>query len=375
MKRTLKKIFKMTLILLSTVLVVGIGYLYLNPQFGGALTDALKKQYATSAQWDGKKFVNQHETVMDIGLKEMPELIRKQFSGRSARAPQQNLPLLSFDKNAWQEDTAQVKFIWFGHSVGLLKMAGKNILIDPMFGPDTSPVGPVRTKRYTDSTLYIIDKLPQIDAVFITHDHYDHLDFDSFKKLQGRVGHYFVPLGVKRHLLRWDVPADKITELDWWQNATLGEVEITFLPARHFSGRGLADRATSLWGGYAFVTKNHRIFWSGDSGYDTHFAEIGEKLGPFDWAFVECGQYNTQWHAIHMYPEESVQAAKDVRAKTAIPIHWGAFTLAFHNWKEPVQRFAEAAETQNQPILMPKLGEVVHLNTQSQNQFWWQQFK
>lgn len=366
-------ILKIILAIIAALVAVALGYLYLNPQFGDRISDEEKKRYAKSDQWDGEKFVNKSETVMDINLSTIPGLLKSTLNGRKDRSPKGELPLLSFDREAWDADTSHFQFIWFGHSVGLMKIAGKNVLIDPMFGGDASPIGPMRTKRYTDSTLYIIEQLPPIDAVVITHDHYDHLDFDSFKLLKGKVSHYYVPLGVKRHLLRWGIEENSVSEFDWWENTTLDDIEMTFVPSRHFSGRGPFDRAESLWGGWTFVTNKRRVYWSGDGGYDTHFKEIGEKLGPFDWAFLECGQYNKHWHHIHMYPEESVQAAIDVKAKTSIPIHWGAFTLALHNWKDPVQRFSEEAASRGVQIAMPELGEVVDLYSQEVD-YWWEPF-
>jgi len=367
----MKKFILTTIIIIGVSTLIGVMYLTRNAQFGGRINETAKKEYAKSPQWDGKQFVNQIETTMDINLNSIPGLLKETFSGRAARAPKEQLPLLPFDRAAWDKDTSEFQFIWFGHSVGLMKMAGKNILIDPMFGSDASPVGPFRTPRYSDSTLQIIDQLPPLDAVVITHDHYDHLDLNSFKLLLGKVAHYCVPLGVKRHLLRWGVSESHITEFDWWQGTEIGAVQMTFVPSRHFSGRGPFDRAESLWGGWTFSTDNQRVYWSGDGGYGPHFKEIGERLGPFDWAFLECGQYNEKWHAIHMYPEESVQAAIDVRANTSIPIHWGAFTLALHNWKDPVQRFKEEANERNVKIAMPELGKVVRSKTTAAS-FWWE---
>ncbi|HCQ16154.1 MAG TPA: hypothetical protein DIU20_07835, partial [Cryomorphaceae bacterium] len=207
--------------LLIVLTVGGWAYMNFNPQFGGSITKELEQQYARSPQWDGEKFVNQSETTMDVNLKTMPGLIKKQFTGRENRGPKEELPMQGFHRGSWETDTADFQFIWFGHSVGLMKLNGKNLLIDPMFGDDTSPVGPFRSKRYTDSTIYIIDQLPSIDAVFITHDHYDHLDYSSFQKLKGKVGHYYVPVGVKRHLLRWGIANDLVSELDWWDAVAL----------------------------------------------------------------------------------------------------------------------------------------------------------
>jgi L-ascorbate metabolism protein UlaG (beta-lactamase superfamily) len=371
----MKKFLKVTAIIITALVLTLVLYLFLNPQFGGSISKEEKAIFKNSSQWDGEKFNNAVETSMDLQLKNLPGLLKNTFKGRSERGPKEALPMIKFDKEDWMQDTADFKFIWFGHSTGLMKFANKNILIDPMFGGDASPVGPFRTKRYTDSTLYIIDLLPSIDVVCITHDHYDHLDYESFKKLKGKVGHFYVPLGVKRHLLRWGIEENSITEFDWWNEATIEGLTMTFVPSRHFSGRGMNDRFKTLWGGWTFVSDAHKIYWSGDGGYGPHFKEIGEKIGPFNWAFLECGQYNKLWHDIHMYPEESIQAAIDVKAKTSIPIHWGAFTLALHHWQDPVKRFSDEAKTKNVHIAMPELGEVVAFDSLDENQFWWESFR
>jgi L-ascorbate metabolism protein UlaG (beta-lactamase superfamily) len=372
MKRKRYMTLKIIGIVIGVSVLSGMAYLHFNPQFGGKLTKELKQSYSRSKQWDGKQFVNTHETTMDIDVADIPSLLYANFTNTEVRAPKAALPMEPFNLNAWETSAADFQFIWFGHSVGLMRIGQKNVLIDPMFGDDTSPVGPVRTRRYTDSTLQIIARLPYIDAVCITHDHYDHLDYDSFKLLLNKVGHYYVPIGVKRHLLRWGVPEARISSFDWWESAKLDALTLTFVPARHFSGRGLFDRSKSLWGGWVFQSASHRIYWSGDGGYDTHFKEIGEKLGPFDYAFVECGQYNEKWHAIHMYPEESVQASIDVQAKVSIPIHWGAFTLSLHPWKDPVERFTEEARARGLHFAMPRLGERIDFAVADRNNLWWE---
>lgn len=371
----MKRFFKMILILISLIVVFSIGYLYLNPEFGASISSQEKEQYQNSPQWNGDKFVNETITEIEIGLSNMPGLLKNQFTNTEGRRPSNDLEVLSFDSVSWQNDSIQNKIIWFGHSAALLKIGGQNVLIDPMFGDDTAPVAPFKSARYSKNTIEIVDRLPQIDAVFISHDHYDHLDYRSIKRIRDKVKSFYVPLGVARHLVRWGVNPDKILQLDWWDKVNLSGVEITFVPARHFSGRGITDRGESLWGGYTFISSSNRIYWSGDSGFGTHFKEIGERLGPFDWAFVECGQYNKLWHAIHMYPEESVQAALDVNAAKAVPIHWGAFTLALHDWKDSVERFALEAEKQNLPIAMPQLGSVFNLDAQPSGEFWWSKVK
>lgn len=368
----------MTLKILVAILAVGglslWAYLHYNPQFGGRISSEEKVRFAKSQAWSGEKFVNQVKTNMALGPKEIGSLLYEQVFGDQQRRPNQVLAVDAFPAAGWaQGDSSTFQFIWYGHSVGLMRMEGLNVLIDPMFGPDSSPVGPFRTKRFSDSTLQIIDQLPPIDAVFITHDHYDHLDYDSFQKLKGKVRHYYVPLGVKRHLLRWGIAEQKISAFDWWDHRELGSLEVHFVPSRHFSGRGINDRAESLWGGWVFKSEEARVYWSGDGGYGPHFKEIGDRLGPFDWAFLECGQYNERWHAIHLYPEESIQAAQEVGARIAIPIHWGAFSLALHDWQDPVERFEAAAQKKGQEIAFPELGKMIRYRQDLPSDIWWKE--
>lgn len=364
-------------ILFSAILIAplaGLAYLRFNPQFGGRIKAADQARYAQSPQWDGEKFVNQNPTEVEVNLRTLPGLIRAQLTERGARTPAQKLPVVPFDSQAWNSRGDRFQFVWYGHSVCLMKLAGKNILIDPMFGPDASPIGPVRTHRFSENTLAIIDNLPNLDVVLLTHDHYDHIDYASIEKLKDKVPHFYVALGIKRHLTEWGIAADRITEMDWWDTATIGDITITFTPSRHFSGRGLFDRAKSLWGGWALVTPKDRIYWSGDGGYDSHFKTIGDQLGPFDWAFVECGQYYKLWHQIHMYPGEAVQAAIDVGAKVATPVHWGGFSLALHTWREPVQEFVTAARRKDFSISVPRLGAITSYSENQNLQAWWEDY-
>ena len=171
-----------------------------------------------------------------------------------------------------------------------MRMNEQTLLIDPMLGGNTTPIAPIANKRFSENTLQLIDGFPEIDLLLLTHDHYDHLDFDSIQKLKHKTQKYFVALGIKRHLVRWGVAPDLITEFDWWDNQSFENINITFTPTRHFSGRGLTDRNKSLWGGWAFENKNENIWFSGDGGYGQHFKEVGKRLGPFDFGFMECGQ-------------------------------------------------------------------------------------
>lgn len=348
--------------------------LVFHPQFGGRLKKKHRLAYARSKHWNGKRFENLIETSMDMKPKDMPGLIKAQFTDRKVREPEQPIPIIPFDEKKWNSEPEKPKFIWYGHSVGLLRIGGKNLLIDPMFGDDTSPIAPMKTKRFSENSLDVVDALPRIDAVLYTHDHYDHIDLQSVKKLMPKVDYWFVGLGIGRHLERWKIPSSKIMEFDWWQEFEFEGVKIAYTPSRHFTGRGPFDRAQSLWGGWVLITENHRIYWTGDGGYGPHFKEVGEKYGPFDWGFMENGQYNELWHAIHMYPEEAVQAANDAKVNMAVPVHWGGFALALHPWKESIQRFSTEALARNQRISTPQIGEIVIFGDEPFTN-WWESLK
>ncbi|MEZ4685438.1 MAG: MBL fold metallo-hydrolase [Bacteroidia bacterium] len=332
-------------------------------QFGGKPTADLIQQYALSPNWKNDSFQNQEETKATPGFFEIPEIMYKMIKGIKDKEPSEALPVQPLDKEAFLDDSQGPNFIWYGHAALMMRVSGKTILIDPMLGPDCSPIGPVRTRRFSKNTLDLIDDFPEIDLILITHDHYDHLDLASIEKLRGKTAQFFVALGVKRHLEAWGVDCAIIREFDWWDSADFQGIGITFTPTRHFSGRGLRDRAKSLWGGWVLDTGEKRIWFSGDGGYGSHFKTIGEKLGPFDFGFMECGQYGEYWPLIHMFPKESVQAALDAGVKKAMPVHWGGFVLSFqHSWYEPALIFCETAKEKGLAYMTPQLGEVFSMN-------------
>lgn len=361
-------------ILIFLALPVVLVMLIFHPQFGGRLKKHHKESYARSKQWNGKEFENLVETTLSIGPKEIPGLIKAQFVGKKVREPDQPIPIIPFDAQAWNAAPEKAKFIWYGHSVGLLKIEGLTLLVDPMFGPDAAPIGPLKVKRFSENALDVIDKIPKIDAVLFTHDHYDHIDLKSIKKLMPKVDRWLVGLGIGRHLERWKVPSSNIAEFDWWEELDLNGVKITYTPSRHFTGRGPFDRQQTLWGGWAFKTDQQNIYWSGDGGYGEHYKEIGSRLGPFDHAFMENGQYNELWRQIHLHPEESVQAALDAGARLATPVHWAGFNLALHPWKEPIERFTTEAEKKGLQLSTPRVGQVMNLGDTG-GEDWWSNLK
>jgi L-ascorbate metabolism protein UlaG (beta-lactamase superfamily) len=343
----------------------------MKKQFGGKITDDLLKRYSQSPHWREGKFMNLEETSMAFSLQALPKFLYKQFCKSKGREPQNSISVQPFDQNTFLSPSEKAKIIWYGHSVMLIRINEKTILIDPMFGSNSAPVGPFNIKRFSKNTLDIIDQLPPIDLLLLSHDHYDHLDLKSMEKLIPNVKEFFVALGCARHLIEWGVDSNLIQEFDWWDNQNFEGIDITFTPSRHFSGRGLKDRAKSLWGGWVLKTYNENIYFSGDGGYGTHFREVGEKLGPFDFGIMECGQYHENWHQIHMYPEEAIQAAIDAKANKVMAVHWGAFALAQHSWKEPIERFTKAASENGVTAFTPRIGELFSTRD-SINERWWE---
>ncbi len=347
----------------------------MGKQFGGKVGKLELEKYARSKHWDGEKFVNLEETKMDMPISAIPRMLYNQLFGRKGLQPKQNIPVIPFNKAEFLAVSNTFKFIWYGHSALLMRMNNKTILIDPMLGIDAAPIAPFKIKRYNDVSLDLINDLPDIDLMILSHDHYDHIDYKSIELLRPKVKNYYVAIGVERHLTSWGIPAEDITEFDWWESKMFENIKITFTPSRHFSGRGFKDRNKGLWGGWAFTAAEENIWFSGDGGYGKHFKEIGEKLGPFDFAFMECGQYNKLWRPIHLYPDESVQAGIDGNAKKIMPVHWGSFTLSDHFWTDPVQQFISACQTKSIPYLTPHIGELLTPFGDFKNYEWWNTIK
>ena len=345
-----------------------------SKQFGGKLTKDRKAIYESSKNWQNGAFKNLTETQTAISLRKFPEMLCKQLKGRKDSYPTTPLPVIPLNIQEFLQPSNDAKYVWYGHSVVLIRQNNHTILIDPMFGEDASPIAPKKTKRFSENTLALIDALPTIDVVLITHDHYDHLDFDSILKLKNKVSNFCCALGVKRHLESWGIDSDKIVEMDWWDEHNYKEIKFTFTPTRHFSGRGLTSLAKSLWGGWAITTNKENIWFSGDGGYAPHFKEIGNQLGPFDIAFMECGQYGKEWENIHMFPHNSVQAALDAKVKNAVPVHWAGFNLSYqHAWFEPIEEFMKYADEKGLNYITPAIGELFTIATPTNK--WWLPYK
>jgi len=369
----------MTLFLiLSIVIVFAIAvaaFMNFHPVFGEKANADQIKQYQKSKNFKDGIFQNGTKTIMEMGfwtgLKMIPEYLNK-----TGREPKFDIPVRKLDSLEIQKRIGQeARLTWFGHSTFLLEIDGLKVLIDPMFGESPSPVAAFGSKRYSKELPIEIEKLPEIDLVIFSHDHYDHLDYGSVLKLKDKVKQFYVPLGLGNHLIKWGINSEIIKEMDWWEETSFKGLNLTCAPARHFSGRGFGDRFSTLWASWAIKGQADNIFFSGDSGFGPHFKEIGERLGPFNFAMMECGQYNERWENIHMTPEETIKASLDVQAKQMMPIHWGAFTLALHPWTESVIRAVAEAEKQNVTMVLPEIGQTFSLSNEPlPHTKWWEPF-
>jgi L-ascorbate metabolism protein UlaG (beta-lactamase superfamily) len=261
--------------------------------------------------------------------------------------------------------------VWFGHSSYFIQLDGKRILVDPVFSGNASPVpGTVKSFRGTD--VYGPADLPDIDYLFISHDHYDHVDYQTLLSLKDKIGKVICGLGVGAHFEHWGYPAEKIIERDWNETIALGNGFMAHTtPARHFSGRAFAKNNT-LWLSYVLQSPTTKIFIGGDSGYDTHFADIGNRFGPIDLAILDNGQYDLAWRYIHTLPEEVLKAARDLKAKRLFPVHSSKFVLANHPWDEPLVKITELNKAYHFPLVTPMIGELVRLDETNQSfKQWW----
>jgi L-ascorbate metabolism protein UlaG (beta-lactamase superfamily) len=367
------EIYMALTIILIMIGIILLGYLFMSyyPAFGGTTSKAKMPVIQQSKNFSKGKFINQIHTPMEMGIKNTIGLLIDFIKGNPKRKPNGAIPVELLNPLDIQENK-QARVTWFGHSALLLELDGKILLLDPMLGKAPSPLPWFGGKRYSIKLPIEIEELPQIDAVLISHDHYDHLDYGSIKKLKEKVNHFFVPLGVGAHLERWGVDSKKISEHDWWDEVKFEGLTLASTPARHFSGRNLTNRDSTLWCSWVIQGQTTKVYFGADSGYGPHFREIGAKYGPFDLTLMECGQYDERWAAIHMMPEETVQAHLDARGKVMLPIHWGAFTLSLHDWTDPVERVTQAAKEHNVTIATPKIGEPVVIGASNYpTAAWW----
>ncbi len=316
----------------------------------------------------GGKFANQ-----DPGFRQstnIVEILRAYWRlDRDSPKPDFELPVHSISKQSLEEETQDVVYR-LGHSSLLLKINGELILTDPVFSDRASPVQFAGPKRFHNTPISITE-LPQVDTVVISHDHYDHLDKRAVKKLAAKTTRFLVPLRIGKRLVDWGVPSEKITEFAWWDSVTVAGVEYVFTPTQHFSGRGLFDGNTTLWGSWVIRSQHTKVFFSGDSGYFDGFKTIGDKYGPFDLTFIETGAYNELWSNIHMFPAQSVQAHQDLKGKVMLPIHNSTFDLAMHNWQEPLEQALSISNDRGVTMVSPEVGQRMEIQAPLPLNTWW----
>ena len=343
-------------------------FLNFSPVFGASPDKDSKEIIENSKNFVTGKFLNLKSDYKNISS--LSESSDKNSTLMSWIAPPKDknptapLPTIQFHGNTLTEG----KFVWLGHSTLLMNTGGLIVMTDPVFNR-ASPA-PIFGKPFAYENPINIDDLPKVNAVIISHDHYDHLDSKAIKVLSEIVDRFFVPLGVKAHLERWGVDADKISELDWYDSEDYKNVEFTLTPAHHFSGRAPGKLNSTLWGSWIVSSEKVKVYFSGDGGYSETFRELGERYGPFDIAFVEGGAYNADWSEIHMFPNETVQASIDLKTKVLFPIHWSKFDLSIHPWDEPIIHINKEARKRNVNITTPMIGEVFDLTNLPKNPWW-----
>jgi L-ascorbate metabolism protein UlaG (beta-lactamase superfamily) len=367
----IKRLKKMFIIILCVciVLLFGIILLFQHPIFGGNPKGERLERMKLSPNYKNGAFQNLNPTPsLSEGYNMTTILFNFLFKKFPNVRPDSILPSEKIDWNNINKEEDQI--IWFGHSSYILFLSGKTYLIDPVLSLNASPV-PGFNKAFAIQDTIQAASLPTIDVLIITHDHYDHLDYNTIKNIKDKVKKVICGLGVGAHFEKWGYATSNIVELDWWESINLDtQTSITATPARHFSGRTFKQNAT-LFCSYVLKSSKTNIFLGGDSGFDTHFKEIGMKFGPFDLAVLENGQYNDAWKYIHALPREMPQIIEDINAKKILPVHHSKYALAHHPWKEPLENIYKI-QLENIQILTPKIGESIKLTSDfSTYTIWW----
>jgi L-ascorbate metabolism protein UlaG (beta-lactamase superfamily) len=320
-----------------------------------------------SPQYSGDRFVNTEPRTL-LPPDSMRKAVRELVFGKQPRRPAGPVPLV---RTSVESRPGGMYLTWYGHSSALVELDGARVLFDPVWSDRVSPSRLVGPRRLHEPPVPL-DRLPKLDAIVISHDHYDHLDLGSVRTLlRTQSAPFLVPLGVAAHLRRWRVPESRIVELDWTGHADIAGLRITATPARHFSGRGFRNDGT-LWASWVVAGPTRKVFYTGDSGYFPGYAEIGREHGPFDLSLVQIGAYAPTWPDIHMTPEQGVAAHLDVQARVLVPVHWATFRLAMHAWTEPADRLWREAKAHDVKLAVPRPGERIDIDDPPRVDGWWQ---
>lgn len=359
------------MILSLLIIITTTVFLYMRQdKFGKVPEGKHLTQIETSPNYKKDKFVNQIEKpTISPGYSMGGELYKSIFEKQDRTSPTDSLPSIKTDLKSLPLDSNLV--VWFGHSSFYMQLNGKRFLIDPVFSGSASPM-PASVKAFKGADIYTVAEMPEIDYLFISHDHYDHLDYKTVRDLNNKVKQVICGLGVGSHLEFWGYDKSKILEKDWYEELPLDDdMLMHILPTHHSSGRSLKQNKT-LWISFLIENKGFNVFYTGDGGYDPIYRAIGEKYGPIDFALVEFGQYNPAWQSVHKLPQEVKQATLDIKAKRMMPVHHSKFTLARHPWDEPLRLATAFAKDAPFSLATPMIGEVVYLNQPEQVfKEWW----
>lgn len=342
--------------------------------FGGGPSAAALSRFERSPHFHDGRFVNEEPTEL-IAAGDWPSMLWHQLTGDEMRMPLCPLPLFAGTKaRLWTRPASGLRITWLGHSTTLIEIDGIRILTDPIWSEHSSPSSWVGPTRFHPPPIAMRD-LPHLDAVIISHEHFDHLDMATVRALARNGVKFHVPLGVGSHLLAWDVPARQIHEHDWWEgHAIAGGVQLISTPSRHFNGRGVPGRTGTFWTSWSIVGPTHRVYFSGDTGLTEAFREIGQRFGPFDVAMLEIGQYDRLWGDIHLGPAHALDAHQMIGARTLLPIHWATYQLAFHDWSEPADTLVHEGARRGLDVITPLLGEPVEPTTHPSTTPWWRAY-
>lgn len=361
-------------IVVLCVLVFGVFAYMRLPKFGRLPSGARLERIEKSQWYKDGVFQNTVETPMTTeGVSSFEMLWKFFFADKSGRTPPVEVPSVKSDLR--NLDKGRDVVVWFGHSSYFLQAGGKRFLVDPVFSGSASPVA-FTTRAFKGADVYSAEEMPEVDYLIITHDHWDHLDYETILKLKGKVGKVICALGVGAHLEYWGFEPERIIEMEWGEEAVVESgVKVNCLTARHFSGRGFS-RNRSLWASFLVEVPTLRFYVGGDSGYGGHFAEIGEKFGGVDLAILEDGQYDAHWANIHLMPEEVLRAAGDLKARRLLPVHNSKFCISNHDWDDPMRRISHGEKPEGLVVMMPKIGEVVDIRDDGRVfPRWWEEMR